>query len=59
MNNKAPLGVGGAICLQSVNIKAASEENIITGNTAAIGGGIYYSLIVPDAVVDKLIFKNN
>lgn len=45
--------MGGAICLQSVNIKTTSAMNIITENKAAIGGGIYYSLIVPDAIADK------
>ncbi|KAL4490170.1 hypothetical protein ABPG73_021214 [Tetrahymena malaccensis] len=50
IENKALLSSGGAIYQQNINIKIHNSE--ISSNQAQIGGGIYYSQIIPDFLID-------
>ncbi|KAL4437690.1 hypothetical protein ABPG74_012365 [Tetrahymena malaccensis] len=56
-NNQAFLSSGGAIYLVNNNLILQNSE--FFSNVAQIGGGIYYSQIIPDFLLDLQIYNTN
>ncbi|KAL4490169.1 hypothetical protein ABPG73_021213, partial [Tetrahymena malaccensis] len=50
IGNKALFSSGGAIYLQNNNL--IMTNSVVSSNLAQIGGGIYYTQIVPDFIID-------
>ncbi|KAL4484883.1 hypothetical protein ABPG74_020060 [Tetrahymena malaccensis] len=57
IDNQAKFSTGGAINLQNINLKI--EDSNVTSNQALIGGGIFYSQVIPDFVINLYNGQNN
>ncbi|EAR83234.2 transmembrane protein, putative (macronuclear) [Tetrahymena thermophila SB210] len=57
ISNKAIYSSGGAIYLQNSNL--IMQNSVVSSNLAQIGGGIYYTQIVPQFIIDLQSSINN